>query len=99
MAPYNSFLFRILKRISCSSRLTLSPIGPITQKGCLIDGLHELSHIPRTHYTYEETHQYPGQNFENSSFGARWLDILPNGLEYTLNYLHGYGTLAGGRTD
>lgn len=64
-------------------------------EGDLIDGLHKLAQNPSWHYTFDENHQYPAQNFENSSFGVRWLDILPNGLEYTLNYLHGYGTLAG----
>jgi hypothetical protein len=59
----------------------------------LIDPLHQLA--SQGHYTFDEKHHYPGQNFKNSSFGVRWLDILPNGLEYTLNYLHGYGTFAG----
>jgi hypothetical protein len=59
----------------------------------LIDPLHQLA--SNGHYTFDENHQYPGQSFKNSSFGVRWLDILPNGLEYTLNYLHGYGTFAG----
>jgi len=66
-----------------------------TLLGDLIDGLHQLAQNPAWHYTFNETHQYPGQSFKNSSFGVRWLDILPNGLEYTLNYLHGYGTFAG----
>ena len=66
-----------------------------TLLGDLSDGINELAQIPHTHYTFNETHDYPGQSFKNASFGVRWLDILPNGLEYTLNYLHGYGTLGG----
>jgi len=64
-------------------------------KGELIDALDMLSRIPGTHYTFTEVRDKPGQSFENSSFGVRWLDILPNGLEYTLNYLHGYGNPGG----
>lgn len=67
-------------------------------KGDLIEALARLARIPRTHYTYTELYDKPGESFENSSFGLRWLDILPNGLEYTLNYLHGYGN-PGGRLD
>ncbi len=61
-------------------------------KGDLVDGLNQLAQDPALDYTFDETHHYPGQSFKNASFGVRWLDILPNGLEYTLNYLHGYGT-------
>jgi len=64
-------------------------------KGGLIDALKMLSRIPGTHYTFAEVRDKPGESFENSSFGVRWLDILPNGLEYTVNYLHGYGTQGG----
>jgi hypothetical protein len=63
-----------------------------TQKGALFESIDRLSHIPRTHYTIQEAYHRPGQSFENSSFGVRWLDVLSNGLEYSLNYLHGYGT-------
>ena len=63
-------------------------------KGDLIDALHQLAQKGYG-YTWEETHHYPAQNFDNASFGVRWLDILPNGLEYTINYLHGYGTPGG----
>jgi len=76
------------------------PGSPFTYRafelqGDLIDALNQLAKNPSWHYTFNETHHYPAQNFENSSFGVRWLDILPNGLEYTLNYLHGYGNVAG----
>jgi hypothetical protein len=66
-----------------------------TLLGDLSDAIHDLAKIPHTHYTFNQTRDFPSQNFENASFGVRWLDILPNGLEYTLNYLHGYGTLGG----
>jgi len=64
-------------------------------KGDLVDGLNQLAQNPMWHYTFREQRDYPGQSFENASFGVRWLDILPNGLEYSLNYLHGYGTPGG----
>ncbi|MBW1679811.1 MAG: hypothetical protein JRJ08_06695 [Deltaproteobacteria bacterium] len=65
-------------------------------KGDLIEGLEGLLlRIPGVNYSFTEIYDKPGQSFENSSFGLRWLDILPNGLEYTLNYLHGYGNPGG----
>ncbi|MFH0811850.1 MAG: DUF1302 family protein [Pseudomonadota bacterium] len=66
-----------------------------TLKGELAEALQSLSRIPRTHYTFTEVYDKPGESFENASFGVRWLDILSNGLEYTLNYLHGYGNPGG----
>ena len=66
-------------------------------KGELSEGINGLSEIPiiGRGYSFTEIHDKPGQSFKNASFGLRWLDILPNGLEYTLNYLHGYGTPGG----
>ena len=64
-------------------------------KGELISMLDQLSSIPGIDFRFSETYDKPGQSFENSSFGVRWLDIFPNGLEYTINYLHGYGNQGG----
>ncbi len=44
----------------------------------------------RTLGTIELEEEVPEDGLNSSKVGLRWLDILDNGLEYTINYLHGY---------
>ena len=40
--------------------------------------------------TIDWQEEKPKDGMDSSQIGVRWLDMLPNGLEYSINYLHGY---------
>ncbi len=66
----------------------IPPLGsPFTFRATAI-GAENLAAWPFAISITEEKPD-PWENIDESSFGARWLDVI-GGFEYTLNYLYGY---------
>jgi hypothetical protein len=67
----------------------VSPAGsPFTFRAVTL-GAERVDSLRSLGYGVETRRKRPGQSFENSSFGLRWLDVV-KGFEYSLNWLHGY---------